>query len=415
MTNCYNAEWKGLDQGVEQTWAPEVIMDTLRVIAEHQPVSHREPTDPFYKAISERVPHITWFSFDKKDNSFRPIFRRSNTWKKLGLIEELDKRYSLSVAGKDLLVGKTSAQSVLLNVCKNHTEKGEKPFVIIAQALSNLSESQIKVDDLINLCRSWRLQDGNVTETLRRLTPISQSELQSSIHKTRNRRFRSMLKILQSAGGVLLKGQSVEIHSVELLNALSSEAELEEAVFKTKTDTQTDLQAKNRSSQQRKEVTKERTIADFVIRAKSTDDEDGEHWLHLVETASREHEQTVFHLHNYLKQQGLKTFELAGGYDLHAEIEDKPGILFEIKTINERNVGKQIRVAVSQLYEYAFKYRGELGQHNHLAIVLNKNPLNLVEQWVLDYLSEDRKINLYWFEDDMLKSYAKSLNIEELI
>ncbi len=53
MARNYNADWKGLDQGVEQTWAPSVIMETLRVIAAHQPVSHREPTDPFYTTIQK--------------------------------------------------------------------------------------------------------------------------------------------------------------------------------------------------------------------------------------------------------------------------------------------------------------------------------------------------------------------------
>lgn len=415
MARNYNAEWKGLDQGVEQTWAPDVIMETLRVIAAHQPVSHREPTDPFYTAIQEKVPHIKWFSRDKKDNSFRPIFRRSNTWKKLGLIEELDKKYSLSVAGKDLLVGRTSIQNVLLNVCKNHTEDNEKPFVIIAQALAQTSKKQFSVDELINICRHWRPQDGDVDTIQKQLLPIPPSELKSSIHKTRNRRFRSILKILQSSGGVLLKGQTVEVNSIELLHSLSSEAELEDAVFKDKLESKENVGSERRPSQQRREVSTERTIADFVIQAKNTSDENGEHWLHLVETASREHEQTVFNLHCYLKQLGLKTFELAGGYDLHAEIERKPGILFEIKTISEKNVGKQIRTAVSQLYEYAFKYREELGHNNHLAIVLNKNPLSFVEQWILDYLSEDRKINLYWFENKELKSYAKSTKIEELL
>ncbi len=300
-------------------------------------------------------------------------------------------------------------------MCKNHTEDEEKPFVIIAQALARTSKTKLSVDELINVCRHWRPQDGDIDKIQQHLVPIPPSELKSSIHKTRNRRFRSILKILQSAGGVSLNGQTVEVNSIELLHSLSSETELEDAVFKYKIEPKDGLSSERKPLQQRKEISTERTIADFVIQAKNTSNENGEHWLHLIETASREHEQTVFKLHCHLKQLDLKTFELAGGYDLHAEIEGKAGILFEVKTINEKNVGKQIRTAVSQLYEYAFKYKEELGNENHLAIVLNKNPLLFVEQWVLDYLSEDRKINLYWFENDELESYAKSKKIDTLI
>jgi hypothetical protein len=67
-------------------------------------------------------------------------------------------------------------------------------------------------------------------------------------------------------------------------------------------------------------------------------------------------------------------------------------VIFEIKSITERNWLDQIRKAVSQLYEYRFVH-GLNGAH--LCIVLSQQPY---QEWVLEYLERDRSISVCWLD-----------------
>ena len=69
--------------------------------------------------------------------------------------------------------------------------------------------------------------------------------------------------------------------------------------------------------------------------------------------------------------------------------------IFEVKSNNNRNVLSQIRKAIAQLYEY--RYRSEL-PHSILCIVLQQKP---PQDWVIDYLLNDRDILVCWLVDDV--------------
>lgn len=69
--------------------------------------------------------------------------------------------------------------------------------------------------------------------------------------------------------------------------------------------------------------------------------------------------------------------------------------IFEIKSNNSRNVLSQIRKAIAQLYEY--RYRSELPQAI-LCVVLQQKP---PQDWVIDYLLNDREILVCWLVDDV--------------
>jgi len=69
--------------------------------------------------------------------------------------------------------------------------------------------------------------------------------------------------------------------------------------------------------------------------------------------------------------------------------------IFEIKSNNSRNVLSQIRKGISQLYEY--RYRSEMLQAT-LCIVLQQKP---PQDWVIDYLINDRGILVCWLVDDV--------------
>ena len=80
--------------------------------------------------------------------------------------------------------------------------------------------------------------------------------------------------------------------------------------------------------------------------------------------------------------------------DLMVTADGQPYI-FEVKSNNSRNVLSQIRKAIAQLYEY--RYRIELPQAV-LCIVLQQKP---PQEWVIDYLLNDREMLVCWLVDDV--------------
>ena len=82
--------------------------------------------------------------------------------------------------------------------------------------------------------------------------------------------------------------------------------------------------------------------------------------------------------------------------DLLAHIPDDGSFIFEMKSGGE-SILDQIRKGLSQLYEYRYRYRNKIGDEGiSLCLVLPENPTSL--PWVTDYLCEDRKISLCWFD-----------------
>ncbi len=400
----YNVNWKGLDQGVEHTWTPEVLITGLQLIKKHQPVEHRDPLSRFYDDMEEVFPDKKWRAFDSKDNSFRPIFRRSNTWKKLGLITEYDKEFSISLIGKQLLNGEIKLNDIYSNICVNHIEEDEKPFIILAMLLLRLDSSTITPDDALFLLSNWRPVDSKTIKEIRAETPSFSKEITSNdSYKTRRRRVASMLKLFVSMGALQKEKQEFKIVDRELLLQIASESE--SFSFKDKVIANDALQAKKSSKPvgNKKIVSGERKMPEFsYLAAKSHNPLER---LMLLERATRLHEQIVEFTAKTIKDEyNFDCFENPFGYDLFAEITVNSGVLIEVKTITPKNISKQIREAVSQLHEYNFKYKSETSKNNSLVIVLDQNPLTMIEEWVLDYLANDRNISLWWVENGAIQS-----------
>ncbi len=95
--------------------------------------------------------------------------------------------------------------------------------------------------------------------------------------------------------------------------------------------------------------------------------------------------------------------------DLTGELSGKK-ILFEMKSCNSNNVISQIRKAVSQVYEYRYRYAHEFPQESTLlCIVAQERP----DDWWLNYLINDRGINIIWLEGDV--NLACTSDCDELI
>ena len=81
--------------------------------------------------------------------------------------------------------------------------------------------------------------------------------------------------------------------------------------------------------------------------------------------------------------------------DLWAELPDDDTFIFEVKSGGD-GIMAQLRKGISQLYEYRYRYRGEMAQP-HLCLVL---PENLPYKWLEDYLCRDRDINLCYLHEN---------------
>ena len=110
------------------------------------------------------------------------------------------------------------------------------------------------------------------------------------------------------------------------------------------------------------------------------------------EKANREHSRILNMLAAFLRLRYDDVFENAF-IDLMVTADEQQ-FLFEVKSNNNRNVLSQIRKAIAQLYEY--RYRSELPQAI-LCIVLQQKP---PQDWVIDYLLNDREILVCWLVDD---------------
>ncbi|MGI5879505.1 MAG: hypothetical protein ACOX6L_02770 [Syntrophomonadaceae bacterium] len=111
------------------------------------------------------------------------------------------------------------------------------------------------------------------------------------------------------------------------------------------------------------------------------------------EKANREHARILNMLAASLRLRYDDVFENTF-IDLMAMVDDQP-FIFEVKSNNSRNVLSQIRKAIAQLYEY--RYRIELPQAV-LCIILQQKP---PQEWVIDYLLNDRDILICWLVDDV--------------
>jgi hypothetical protein len=110
------------------------------------------------------------------------------------------------------------------------------------------------------------------------------------------------------------------------------------------------------------------------------------------EKANSEHSRILNMLAAFLRLKYADVFENTF-IDLFVDADGQP-FIFEVKSNNSRNVLSQIRKAIAQLYEY--RYRRSQPQAK-LCIVLQEKP---PQEWVIDYLLNDRQIFVCWLVDD---------------
>ena len=83
--------------------------------------------------------------------------------------------------------------------------------------------------------------------------------------------------------------------------------------------------------------------------------------------------------------------------DLYAELPSKEKYVFEVKSTTTDNLLSQTRRGVSQLYEYRYRYKDEIGYDVKLFIAFPDEPTSI--PWLQQYLCLDRHIGIIWFDD----------------
>ncbi len=87
--------------------------------------------------------------------------------------------------------------------------------------------------------------------------------------------------------------------------------------------------------------------------------------------------------------------------------------LFEMKSTTYKNVRNQVRKGLSQLYEYRYLQN----KQDAKLILAIENPLDVTNQWMIDYMENDRGIYLIWdgennlFGSDKSKSELRFLDL----
>lgn len=111
------------------------------------------------------------------------------------------------------------------------------------------------------------------------------------------------------------------------------------------------------------------------------------------EKANIEHERIIQMINSYLQLLNVTSSNNIF-IDLFTNISGVP-FLFEVKTTTPTNYISQIRKGLSQLYEYRYR----LNEPNAiLCLILQNKPKN---SWVIDYLINDRNINVCWLADEV--------------
>jgi hypothetical protein len=109
------------------------------------------------------------------------------------------------------------------------------------------------------------------------------------------------------------------------------------------------------------------------------------------------HKELINKMDSWLRQLGAQPKE-NDHIDLFAKIPSDGSFIFEMKSGGD-SLLEQIRKGLSQLYEYRYRYKSTINDtHISLCLVLPELPDSI--PWIVNYLCEDREINICWFNDN---------------
>jgi hypothetical protein len=111
------------------------------------------------------------------------------------------------------------------------------------------------------------------------------------------------------------------------------------------------------------------------------------------ERANHVHWNLVTGKSTFLVERGFNALENEH-VDLFTAYKDEV-VLYEMKSINESNLGLQVRRAVGQLYEYRYIF----GVPKAILCIVTNSGISKENRWIADYLAKDRLIAYEWSDD----------------
>lgn len=200
----YDAEWKGFDRGREAFTAPDMWLETLRILANHEGHPITQIDGPLYRELERRLPEITWVG--EGDRSFFRGYQQP--WTLSGVLvptKETGGVVQVTSLGHDLLEERLTHDAVWVQAMAMHEETlameagetQERPFAVLAESFLALGMQPISFDQLyFGVMRGWRPGDGDLQAIL------DQTPGGEEIPATRGRRLRAMLKKMTQVGAI---------------------------------------------------------------------------------------------------------------------------------------------------------------------------------------------------------------------
>ena len=394
--------WKGLDSGgTEQLWKTNVILSILETFSKHSPVDKQDPGSPIYADLKMMHPKTTWQNYDAK-GSFRPIFRKSHPTNTLEQTEKTSAGEQLTSVGYDLLHGFIDIEEVFITATRKHSEKdGVKSFSLIATALIDNPLHCFTLEDIeFGVSRHFDPQKGNLNHGLlqvknqpsallsnrkRRINHMMTSLVTAGVAKSDSNGWKldNMASAIQVAHAALISPNKGPVSSIGLSGTVINKSVIH-AIHSGKT-----VRAITATKARKR-----------LFKPFSNTFSDPEQRLLLLEKAHSIHEDLVHSVAQNIEKNGGTPTEDLNSYDVG--VSDLCHAIFEIKSINNKNIFSQMRKAVAQLSEYRWRHRASFPDSTFLAIVTNENPKDFIDEDYVDYLTQDRHLTLVWVKEGSL-------------
>ncbi len=395
--------WHGLDPGgTEQLWHPDVLLGALQIMKSREPFSRKSYNDPIFGDLERRFPNITWRAQDRQ-RSFRPIFRKTNPWEKLGLVTPGTSNVSVTAIGNDLLSGKTTLQDIFIEATKNFSEQsGTHPFGIMCAAALELPSTTFSLEDVeFVISQHYDPRTDNLSGLLR-----SGRRGTFQAKSRRPRTLRSFMAALENADALTKIGMNGwrlkdRASAFRIAHAAGASIAAPAATAAPPTPASAPATPSLRVVEHGARNTPAFNSSSYVAA-------DPEKRALLLEKATAAHEAIIEKLSRHIRELGGTPLEDPNSIDV-ATSDLKPSI-FEVKTINSSNAISQIRKAVAQLPEYRWKHRQIFDEKTMLFIVTSENPRNHLAADYIEFLSDDRRLILLWeHEGQFIDPHGRAL------
>jgi hypothetical protein len=398
--------WKGLDAGgTEQLWESDLLKDVLAIFKDNEPFSRGERESPIYNELEATYPDITWRNADS--TSFRPIFRKTNPWVKLGLTTHETQDAHVTPNGDELLSGEKTIQDIYIEATKNHQEQdGTFSFAIMCRAALEAPNEAFTLED-IQFGVSEGYANGKQTLSVA-LDNVRRRKLTFPDNSRGARTLRAFMNVLVNSGAFVNTNQAWTL----LDKAIASEIAQIQYSPTTQNISPNPLPkvARVSTANIRGIASGKRLVSPYS--SSSSEVYDPIKRALLLEKANSVHEMLVEKCANDIREIGGHPVEDQNSFDV---AEKQMSVIFEIKSINFINSISQIRKAVAQLLEYRYRHRDFFPKIPAIFLITNENLSKFVDAETINFLKLDQSINLFWLEDDALINHQGTALSEFLI